>query len=231
MSEQKLSREESFALERENTIGPARDHLDMSTIQAMLMDQNDLELVETDEETVNEISRMNTSADEMTRYLSSLSPEQMSVVKNESDALMELFSTMLASAVLPQKPFAAKIRNGTVVGYVTVKGYGQPDPEIQIEVVPAYQRQGYGHEILRRILLQMFRETDAKTVLYYIRPDNTPSIRLVESCGGILRQPRSKAEAILLKTYMIQEGAFVQACGLHKDEGDCHDPLRHKRNL
>lgn len=184
----------------------------------MLMDQNDVELVETDDETVQEISRMNTSADEMTRYLSSLSPEQMSVVKNESDALMELFSTMLASAVLPQKPFAAKNRNGTVVGYVTVKGYGQPDPEIQIEVVPAYQRQGYGHEILRRILLQMFRETDAKTVLYYIRPDNTPSIRLVESCGGILRQPSSKAEAILLKTYMIQRGAFVEAYETRKDE-------------
>lgn len=190
----------------------------MGMVQSMLMDQNDIDLVETDEETVEEISRMNASADEMTRYLSSLSPEQMSLIKDESDALLALFSTMLASAGLPQKAFAAKIRSGAVIGYVTVKEYGQPEPEIQIEVVPEYQRQGYGHEILRRILLQVFRETDAKTVLYRIRPDNTPSIRLVESCGGILRQPGSKAEAILLKTYTIQKSAFVEASEPRKEE-------------
>lgn len=203
----------------------------MGTIQTMLMDQNDIELVETDEETVNEISRMNTSADEMTRYLSSLSPEQMDVITNEPDALQALFSAMLASAGLPQKAFAAKIKGGAIIGYTAVKGYGQPEPEVQIEVVPEYQRQGYGHEILRRMLLQVFRETDAKTVLYHIRPDNTPSIRLVESCGGILCQPHSQAESILLKTYMIHGDTFVQACGTHRDEGGRHDPLRHKRNL
>lgn len=197
----------------------------------MLMDQKDIEFVETDEETVNEISRMNTSADETTRYLSNLSPEQMDVITKEPDALQALFSAMLTSAGLPQKAFAAKIRSGAIIGYVAVKGYGQPEPEVQIEVVPEYQHQGYGHEILRRMLLQVFRETDAKTVLYRIRPDNTPSIRLVESCGGILCQPRSKAEAILLKTYMIYGDAFVQVRGTHRDKGDCHDPLRHKRNL
>lgn len=40
----------------------------MCMVQSMLMDQNDIELVETDEETVEEISRMNTNADEMTLF-------------------------------------------------------------------------------------------------------------------------------------------------------------------
>jgi len=190
----------------------------------MTIHREEIELVEADEETVKEISQMNTSADDMTHYLDSLSPEQMSAITEDLGAFQTLYSAMLASAELPQKTFAAKTRSGTVIGYVTVKGYESEEPELQIEVAPDYQHQGYGHEMLYRMLLQIFVEAHAKIVLYRVRPDNMPSIRLVESFHGILREPASEAEALLLKSYQIRDYVFA-----HEFSMNNRDSLRKDR--
>ena len=164
---------------------------------------SDIELSEANEATAEAVSLLNKSDDGMERFLSSLPKGQLERILHNREALQALYRTMLASTTVPRKIYAAKLRGEALIGYVAVKGYGQTEPELQIEVSPDYQHKGYGREMLRQVLTLLFQDTDATDVFYRTRPNNAASIHLIESCGGVLQKPGNEAEALLLKTYIV----------------------------
>ncbi len=94
--------------------------------------------------------------------------------------------------------------DGTEVAYIGVSGMEMPNPEIQITVKEGHRRQGYGKEMLEKVLAFLFEHTDKEVFLYRILSDNEISEKLVKSVGGILREPSCEIERATMKTYVIK---------------------------
>lgn len=156
-----------------------------------------------DETTVETISQLESSAEDMTSFLNELSPQQIAQLMQDKEGMQVLYNMLLAVKERPEKVYTAQTADKNLIGYVTVKGYGQEDPELQIEIIPQYRRQGYGQELLRLVIQKIFSETTAEKVIYRVGLYNTASMRLIESLGGILQEPSSIAEKILLRTYYV----------------------------
>ena len=93
--------------------------------------------------------------------------------------------------------------NGKMIAYVSL-ACCEDLPEIQIEVLPEYQGQGFGYEMLERTIRMAFEELGVTNLKYVVIPSNLPSIALVETLGGVLQEPKSYAEEMLLQTYVIE---------------------------
>ena len=89
--------------------------------------------------------------------------------------------------------------NGKLIAYVSL-ACCEDMPEIQIEVLPEYQGQGFGYEMLERAIRMAFEELAVTKLKYMVIPSNLPSIALVEKMGAVLQKPKSYAEDMLLKT-------------------------------
>lgn len=162
-----------------------------------------------DEPTAVMISQLKSSADDMTSFLNELSPQQMEQLILDKDGLQALYAALLEIKDRPGKVYTAQTDNGNLIGYVTVKGYGREDPELQIEIMPEYQRQGYGRELLSLVIQEIFRKTTAEKVTYRTGLYNAASMKLIESLGGFLQEPSSIAEEMLLRTYYIKADFFA----------------------
>ena len=84
---------------------------------------------------------------------------------------------------------------GTSLG-TCVNRYGSSALELELGIAPKYRRQGYGRELLRRVIQEIFCTTGAERLVYRVRPDNIASIRLIGSLGGVLQEPDSVAEKL-----------------------------------
>lgn len=162
-----------------------------------------------DEPTVVAISQLKSSADDMTSFLNELSPQQIAQLMQDKEGLQALYATLLKVKERPEKVYTAQTDDRNLIGYVTVKGYGQEDPELQIQIIPEYQRLGYGRELLCLVIQEIFGKTMAKKVIYHAGPYNTASMSLIESLGGVLQEPSSIAEKTLLRTYYIKADFFA----------------------
>lgn len=160
-----------------------------------------------DETTVEAISQLESSAEGMTSFLNELSPQQIAQLMRDKEGMKVLYDMLLAVKERPEKVYTAQTADRNLIGYVAVKGYGKKDPEIQIEIIPQYRRQGYGQELLRLVIQKIFRETTAEKIIYRAGLYNAASMRLIESLGGILQEPSSIAEKILLRTYYVNNSA------------------------
>ena len=81
----------------------------------------------------------------------------------------------------------------------------------EAEVTLCYDRgtpRGCGRELLRRVIQEVFRSTDAEKIVYRVRSNNTASIRLIESLGGVLQEPASVAESLLMRRYWVERDGF-----------------------
>ena len=90
-----------------------------------------------------------------------------------------------------------------MIGYISLTNYTSQLPDLQIELAPAYQGQGYGYEFLSSLIDHLFA-TGYTRFRYAVMPNNKASIALVEKAGGRLQEPVSEAERLLLRTYHIQ---------------------------
>lgn len=117
-----------------------------------------------DEPTIVAISRLKSSTDDMTVFLNELPSHQMAQLMKDKEGLQALYAALLEIKDRPGKVYTAQTDDGNLIGYVTVKGYGQEDPELQIEIMPEYQRQGYGRELLSLVIQKIFRKTTASTL-------------------------------------------------------------------
>ena len=175
-------------------------------------------LFESDAAFAEKVSCLNHSGDEAELFLSALPEDIMGHILQDKSILQALYDNLLSSKAWPRTVYAARLADGTEIGYVAVKGYERPEPELQIEVVPEYQRKGYGEQMLFLALQKIFCEMGASSVLYRTRPDNLASIRLAERFRAVLEEPSCEAESLLLRTYHIKDFIFAHEFCMNQKE-------------
>ncbi len=156
-----------------------------------------------DDAEVKELPGQLSSADDLTRFLQNLSPEQLMELAQDQAGLRALYERLRAVQAQPGRHYLAKTQGGSLIGCVTVKGTGEQIPEIQVEILPPYRRQGYGRALLRYVIRDLFQHTNADRIRYCTGPYNEASMGLVRALGGVLQEPTSVAERLLLRTFYI----------------------------
>ena len=119
---------------------------------------------------------------------------------------------------LPEKIYAARLTDGTELGYAAVMGCGRPEPELRIEVAPQHRRRGYGERILFLALQKEFSESGVSAVLYRTRPDDLAGVRLAERFHAVPVEPSCEAEKRLLRTYRIRGCIFAHEFSINNRE-------------
>ena len=165
-------------------------------------------ITEPDDKIRSALAEWDTSGAEASDFLKGLSPREITQIVQDQEGLRKLSASLHAVQERPAREYAALTDGGALVGYVRVSGYGGPDPEIEIEIAPPFRRRGCSRELLRRVIQEVFRSTDAGKIVYRVRPDNTASIRLIESLGGVLQEPASVAESLLMRRYWVERDGF-----------------------
>ena len=162
-----------------------------------------------DESLRAEIAKWDTSAADAEDSLKKLSPREISEITRDQAGLRNLLASLRAIQELPAKEYVALTDDGALIGYIRVSGYGSHHPDLEIQITPGFRRQGYGREFLRRVMQEVFCTTGAERIVYRVRPDNIASIRLIGSLGGILREPDSVAEKLLMRQYWVTRDQFL----------------------
>ena len=94
-------------------------------------------------------------------------------------------------------------KEDTLIGFIALVNGESGTPELQIEIAPSFQNNGYGFEFLNALLIYLFENKEYKYIRYTVMPNNNPSISLVDHIGAILQSPKSEAERLLIRTYHI----------------------------
>ena len=153
-------------------------------------------------EATKKIAQMN-DADCSSSYLNSLSAADREVIFKDTEAVQELLARLAAVVGNGDTISYGAWLGSEMIGYISLTNYTSQLPDLQIELAPAYQGQGYGYEFLSSLIDHLFA-TGYTCFRYAVMPKNKASIALVEKAGGRLQEPVSEAERLLLRTYHIQ---------------------------
>ena len=160
-----------------------------------------LAIRETDNEAIKPISEKN-MASAGSNILSDLTEDDIKIIFEEKEELSALVAKLQSYNDAKSSKIYGIWFDSTLIGYVGLKNFDEPIPEIQIEFDPRYHHQGYGYEALSA-MVQHFFDQGIKCLRYVVIPTNKASIALVEKIGGQLQPPGSNVERILLRTYHI----------------------------
>lgn len=154
-------------------------------------------------EEIKQIAAFN-NADRSSSYLDSLSSEDREVIFKDAEAVQKLIA-QLATVLGDGDVLSYGAWSGSeMIGYITLNNCTSEMPDLQIELAPAYQGQGYGYEFLSSLTDYLFG-IGYICFRYAVMPNNAASIALVEKVGGILQVPSSESERLLFKTYHINK--------------------------
>jgi RimJ/RimL family protein N-acetyltransferase len=156
---------------------------------------------EADSKLAKKISDMNKGSLDY-NPLKNLNFDDSDFVENQTTAMKELYKLLISIEQAERKVYAIKNCN-FVIGYIGFVNFNSITPEIQIELIPKFQNQGYGYASLSEFLDEIFNNPNIQYVIYRVAQSNIPSIRLVEKLGGVLQKTDNKVEEVLLKTYHI----------------------------
>lgn len=70
------------------------------------------------------------------------------------------------------------------IGYCQYKNLSTSMPDIGIEILPKFQRQGLGYAVCCTLISTFFEKTSCSEIYYKVERKNTPSIALIEKLGG-----------------------------------------------
>lgn len=70
------------------------------------------------------------------------------------------------------------------MGYCQYKNLSTTKPDIGIEILPQFQRQGIGYAVCCTLIRVFFGKTSCSEIYYKVERKNTPSIALIEKLGG-----------------------------------------------
>ena len=160
-----------------------------------------LEIREIGPEKIINISNRNTTV-RMDEYLMSLPKDVIGKIMMDRGAVMELMGRLKATLNAEYIGVYGGFLEDGLIGYVSLARCDDM-PEIQIEVLPEYHGQGFGSELLKRVVRLAHDEFGIDRFKYVVNPANTVSIALVETLGGVLQEPKNYAEEMLLKTYVL----------------------------
>jgi len=70
------------------------------------------------------------------------------------------------------------------MGYCQYKNLSTSKPDIGIEILPQFQRQGIGYAVCCTLVSAFFEKTSCSEIYYKVERKNAPSIALIEKLGG-----------------------------------------------
>lgn len=158
----------------------------------------------TDRETANRISTLN-NGNETDKTLASLSSEDISIIFEKPDEVEKIIARLSCSLGNGESDIYGAWLDTRFVGFIALVNCKSELPEVQIEIAPEYQNQGYGYEFLFSLLKELFREGKYTQLRYTVLPTNEASINLITKIGAFLQEPESIAEEKLFKTYHISK--------------------------
>lgn len=93
------------------------------------------------------------------------------------------------------------------MGYCQYKHLSTSKPDIGIEILPQFQRQGIGYAVCRTLIHVFFEKTSCSEIYYKVERKNTPSIALIEKLGGTRDKVNHTHEQILsiLNSLSVEE--------------------------
>lgn len=137
-------------------------------------------------------------------YLDGLNKEDKDLIFEDTKELSRLLWSMVNDVGdAPSISFGAWSKENDPIGFVTVLNFDKDISEVQIEIKPCYQNQGYGYEIMSAMLKYLFATYHYQAIRYRVMPYNIPSIKLVEKLGGTLQKSKSKQEELLFRIYHL----------------------------
>ena len=160
-------------------------------------------------EDANRISEQN-SSDSVNGYLSSLSKDDIAVIFQDRDAVSALLTRFSNSIGDGNSEIYGAWKNDTLIGFISLINGESGTPELQIEIAPPFQNQGYGFEFLGALLNYLFARKNFQYIRYTVLPNNNASIALVKHIGAEVQTPKSDAERLLICTYHINKNTIVK---------------------
>ena len=169
----------------------------------MNLTTNRLTICEIDYEQTVGISNKNSNDNSVANHFASLSKEQLSLIISNKATVANLVSTIERKYKSQSRVHYGAWKNDELLGYISLLDADKPMPELQIEIVPEFQGQGYGYEFCLALLKYLFESETYESIRYVTLPSNIASIKLVEKIGSDLQLPLSDVEALLMRTYHI----------------------------
>lgn len=102
-------------------------------------------------EDANQISSQ-ISDDSVDKHLSSLSKDDIAVIFQDQDAVSALLTRFSNSIGDGNSEIYGAWKNDTLIGFISLINGESGTPELQIEIAPPFQNQGYGFEFLGALL-------------------------------------------------------------------------------
>lgn len=158
----------------------------------------------TDKKTASQISDLN-NGDETDKMIASLSSEDIGLIFENTDEEEQIIARLSSSLGNGESDIYGAWLDTQIIGFVSLINCKSKLPEVQIEIAPEYQNQGYGYEFLFSLLKKLFSEGRYTTLRYTVLPTNEASINLISKIGAFLQEPKSIAEEKLFKTYHISK--------------------------
>ena len=143
------------------------------------------------------------SCDSVDDYLTSLSKDDIAVIFQDQESVSALLTRFSNSIGDGNSEIFGAWKEDTLIGFIALVNGESGTPELQIEIAPSFQNNGYGFEFLNALLIYLFENKEYKYIRYTVMPNNNPSISLVDHIGAILQSPKSEAERLLIRTYHI----------------------------
>ena len=153
-------------------------------------------------EDTNQISDQN-SNNSVDEYLSSHSKDDIAVIFQDQDAVSALLTRFSNSIGNGNSDIYGAWKDDNLIGFIALINGESGTPELQIEIAPPFQNQGYGFEFLHALLDHLFETRNFQYIRYTVLPNNKASISLVNKIGALLQEPKSEAERLLICTYHI----------------------------
>ena len=160
-------------------------------------------------EDANQISSQ-ISDDSVDKYLSSLSKDDIAVIFQDQDAVSALLTRFSNSIGNGNSDIYGAWKDDNLIGFISLINGESGTPELQIEIAPPFQNQGYGFEFLKALLNYIFEIKNFRYIRYTVLPNNNASIALVQRIGAVLQTPKSDAERLLICTYHISKDTITK---------------------
>ena len=138
-------------------------------------------------------------------FLDSLNDEERAIAFSDTKAVSDLLFRFENSIGNGNELYYGAWKDDELVGFISIINEESKSPELQIEISPEFQRQGYGYEFCFALLNYLFENKTYEHIRYTVLPANIASIKLVEKLGADIQPAKSYIESILIRTYYISK--------------------------
>ena len=126
-----------------------------------------------------QISKLN-DPKTVNEYLTTLDAKQIAVIFKDKDAVADLLNRFRNSIDNGDGKIYGALKDGLLIGFISIVTGGLEIPELQIEIAPSYHGKGYGYEFMASLLPYLFEYEKYDFIRYTVLPTNAASIALIK---------------------------------------------------